>query len=284
MFLKVRRTWTLFKASWEVLKSDKELALFPVLSSLACLLLLASFIVPAVVSGAFDDGAPGAEEGSGQALALLLSFAFYFGSYFIVTFFNTALVSCALRRLEGGNPTIGYGIGEASSRLGLILQWTLLASVVGMILQALEEKAGWPGKIVISLIGTLWSLATFFVVPILVVERLGPVDALKRSVSLLKRTWGEQIASGIGFGMIGFLLGIPGILIIVAAIVLGAAGMPPFLAVSLGLLGVTWFIALAIVSATLQTIFQAALYLYATDGRARGPFTEEALKGSVVAK
>ncbi len=284
MFQRMSRTWTLFRASWEVLKSDKELALFPVLSSLACLLLLASFIVPAVISGAFDSAGPGTTGDDPPGLVLLLSFAFYFGSFFIVTFFNTALVACAVKRLEGGDPTIGYGISEASSRLGIILQWTLMASLVGMLLRALEERAGFLGRIVISLIGALWSLATFFVVPILVVERLGPVDALKRSVFLLKRTWGEQIASGIGFGMIGMLLGIPGILLVFGGFMMAGAGMPLFLAVSVGLLGVAWFIALAVVSATLQTIFQAALYLYATDGKARGPFTEEALRASVVRK
>src|SRR3990172_8634443 len=105
MFQRMSRTWTLFKASWQVLKSDKELALFPVLSSLACLLLLASFIVPAVVSGAFEGGGPGsgAEGEESQVMVLALSFAFYFGSFFIVTFFNTALVACAVKRLEGGD-------------------------------------------------------------------------------------------------------------------------------------------------------------------------------------
>jgi len=280
MFAKVTRSWTLFKASWEVLRADKELAVFPVLSSLACLALLAAIFVPAGFSGLFDGFAD--EDRGPPALFYGLLFAFYFGSFFVVTFFNTALVACAVKRLEGGEPTVSYGLGEAGSRLGIILGWTLLASTVGMILHAIEERAGLLGSIVSRLLGTLWALATFFVVPILVVERKGPLAALRESASLLKRTWGEQITSGVGFGLVGMLLGIPGVFLVAAGIAAGAAGAGAFMAVSIGALGVAWILGLAIVSATLQTIFQAALYLYARDGRARGAFSEESLRGAVV--
>jgi hypothetical protein len=276
------RSWSLFRASWSVMRKDPEMMVFPVLSGLACLLLLASFAVPVIVAGR-EQWQAHSERVNVQIGGGLLVL-YYFGAHFIMTFFNVALVACAVKRLEGGDPTVGYGIGEAADRIGIIAGWSLFSASVGLVLRALEERADFLGKIVISLVGVLWTLAAFFVVPILVVERKGPFAAIKESSALLKRTWGEQIIAGTGFGMISFLFMIPCLLLLVLAVVAGVQGAGPWVVVNLVAGGILGLVAVSVVTATLQSIFQTALYLYARDGQVRGPFAEEALRGAMVPK
>lgn len=277
---RLARSWTLFKASWQVLRSDKELILFPILSGAACVLLLLSFALPIALAG--DGGRFERIEEEGVAvLEWVLLFAFYFGTNFIVTFFNVALVACAVKRLDGGDPTIGYGIAEASSRLGLIVGWSLLSATVGLVLRAIEERSEWLGRLVAGLFGMLWALVSFFVVPILVVERKGPFAALKESGALLRKTWGEQLVAGFSFGLVSFLLMIPGVLILVGGIAAAVSGLPVLLWVNILAAGVVWLLGVGILSSTLKTIFQTALYLWARDGKARGPFAEATLRGAL---
>jgi serine/threonine protein kinase len=120
-----------------------------------------------------------------------LGFAFYLATSFVIVFFNTALISCALIRFDGGNPTLGDGLSAAVARLPQILGWALLSATVGTILKQVEERVPLVGKFVIGLVGMAWAILTFMVVPILAAEGLGPIAAVKRSTSLLRKTWGE---------------------------------------------------------------------------------------------
>src|SRR5690606_12092796 len=131
----------------------------------------------------------------------LFGFLFYLCQYFVIFFFNTALVGAAMIRLEGGDPTVSDGLRIARERMGAILGYAAIAATVGLVLRALEERAGFLGRIVIGLIGLAWTLATFLVVPVLVSQNVGPVEALKESVRLLKRSWGENLAGNVGIGL-----------------------------------------------------------------------------------
>ena len=132
-------------------------------------------------------------------------FLYYFINYFIIVFFNCALVACAMIRFRGGDPTVRDGLKAARERLGLIAAWALLAATVGVILRMIEERVGFLGKIVTAILGAAWTIATFFVVPVLVMENLGPVDAAKRSVGIVKKAWGESIVGNAGVGILTFL-------------------------------------------------------------------------------
>jgi hypothetical protein len=277
------------RQSWSVLRHDKELMVFPILSFLACLVVLASFIVPAFVfipgvADFFAEGRNGGERGELQPLVYAGLLLFYFVNYFVVVFFNTALVSCALFRFNGGNPTVADGLRAAASRLPQIAAWALLAATVGMILRAIEEKVDFVGKLVVSLIGLAWTVVTFLVVPVLAVEKLGPIAAVRRSTDLLRRSWGENLAGQFSLSAVGFLLGLPGILVVVLAGFLAAKTGSLVLALSIGGLGALYLIALSIATSTIQQVFLAGLYLYAAQGKVPAGFSEDVMKSAFLQK
>jgi hypothetical protein len=251
------------RASWDVLKRDKRLLVFPLLSGVCCLLVLASFAVPIFVTGAWHP--PGKAAGAARQVAYYGTlFAYYFVNYFVITFFNAGIVACAIERLRGGEPDVAFGFREAMARLPLIIGWALLSATVGLVLRVIEERSEKVGRIVAGLLGIAWGVVTYLVVPVLVVERKGPFAAMKSSGALLKQTWGERIVGGFSFGSIFFLLAIPAIILIGGGVYVGIAIHSLVLAGACILVGVILFLALALVQSALQSIFQAAVYLYAS--------------------
>ena len=260
---RIGRSWELVKQSFAILRSDKELMLLPVASAISCLLVSAVIlgggwlaIAPQVASAV----AANVHWRPSAPLLLVGLFLFYLANYFVIVFFNVALVGIAANRLGGGAWTLGDGLNLAWERKGKVLQWALLAATVGIILRMLEERMGWVGRLVVRLIGVAWTLACYFVVPVLAFEDLAPVDALKRSARLFRDNWGEQVVGGFSFGLIFFLLALPGLGIwLLGMMVAGAAGF----AVG-GVLMVLYFLLLSVVSSATQGIFMAALYRYAS--------------------
>jgi uncharacterized protein DUF6159 len=278
---KLARSWSLMGASFRVIRQDKELVLFPLISGTACLLLSASFAVPAYLLLPADlDHLTPLQQGIGLALA----FGFYFGTWFVMTYFNVALASCAVLRLRGGDPTFAYGMAEARSRIGLIARWALLAASVGLLLKAIEERAGFVGRIVSGFLGMAWSLASFFVVPIMVVDRLGPIAALKESAALFRKSWGERITAAVSFGLATLLFALPGVLLAAVAVLAMAQGGFTWTAGSLLAASLLWFGVLSLVMTAVQAVFQTALFLYVKDGTVAQGFDREALSTAYVAK
>jgi hypothetical protein len=280
---RIARGWELVKESWAILRQDKELMLFPILSSIACILVAASFAVPFLLvpdlGRAFMQQKDQAQaNGAGRIIGYVLAFAYYFVNYFVIVFFNVALVSCALIRFRGGNPTLGDGIGAACQRLPQIFAWSLLAATVGMLLRTLEERLSFLGRIVVGFIGLAWSLAIYFVVPVLAAERVGPLEAVKRSSKTLMKTWGESLVGNISMGMIGFLFALPGVALMVVAFAVGAAAQSIVLGIAIGACAVIYLVFLSVVMTTLQQIFLAGTYLYAAEGTVPPGFKEELLR------
>jgi len=258
MFAKISYTWGLMRASWDVLKADKTLLLFPLLSAICCIVVLASFAVPMFISGAWHPPQKGASQVDITVYYGLL-FLFYLANYFVITFFNTAIVSCAMLRMAGGAPTVGDGLREAAARLPQIAGWALLSATVGLVLRVIEDRSEKIGRIVAGLLGMAWTLVTFMVVPIIVAERKGPFGALKGSTVLLKKTWGEQLVGSFSFGAVFGLLTLPALALIVIAIMAGSTA-----AIVLSIVAaIIYMVALSLVQSALQSIFQAAVYLYA---------------------
>ena len=277
MFERLSRSWQLVKASSAVLKQDKELLLFPLISSISTLLVLACFAVPVIGLGALD-GLTGRGDGVISTAAYLIAFLFYLSQYFVIFFFNAALVGAAMIRLNGGNPTLGDGLRIASSKAASILGYAFIAATVGMILRAIQERVGFLGKIIVGILGAGWTLATYMVVPVLVTRDVGPVDAVKESAMLLKKTWGENIAGqaglGLAFGLIQFGIIIGGILLVVAAAM--TQNMP--LTILTAALVVVAVLVTALIHAALAGIYSAALYRYASGGEDTAGFNTAVLR------
>jgi hypothetical protein len=145
---------------------------------------------------------------------------------------------------------------------------------VGILLRALEERLSFFGRIAVSLFGAAWSLASYFVIPILAAEDVGPVEALYNSASLISETWGEELAGSFSFGLIFMLVALPGLAIpVVLGRGLGAAGSIAGL-----ILMVIYWVFLGIVSSTVQGIFNAALYRYAKTGEISTGFASSDFK------
>lgn len=264
MFERISNGWSLAKQSFAVLRMDKELLVFPLLSGIACLAVLASFAVPLWFSG-YVETVANDEQVQNNPLAYVVLFAFYAVNYFVIVFFNSALVACAVIRFKGGNPTLGDGLGAAMGRLPQIFGWALVAATVGVILQVIESRSERFGQIVASLLGMGWSIITFFVVPVIVIEKAGPITAVQRSTAILRKSWGESLTANFGIGIITFLLNIPAILLIVAGVFV-AASVNGILGGAIIAVGVLSVLLISLVSSAVNAIVLAALYLYgATD-------------------
>ena len=275
MFQRLTNSWELVKASWQVLLADKELMIFTVVAFFASLVVLVTFAVPTVLAGVLDSAVTNGDVG---VFSYVVAFLFYAVMYFVTIFFNSALVGAAMIRLEGGDPTVRDGFRIAFSKLGTIFGYAVIAATVGVILRTISERSGTLGRIVVSLVGFVWNIATFLVVPVLVVENVGPLDAVKRSANLLKQTWGEQIAGnlsvGVIFGLITFgviLLGIP---LVILAVLSGSVA----LVVTAVLLILLLIMLISLVSSTLSGIYTAAVYRYATTGDTGGYFDANMVK------
>jgi len=278
---KTATTWELMKASWHVLMRDKALLVFPVVSGVACFLVLLTFVVPALGLGAAGQG--NLFRGQGGVLGYVLLFCYYLCNFFVVFFFNAALVDFVVTRMHGGEPSIGASLRAATACMPQIAAWAVVSSTVGVVLKALEGRAGLLGRLVISLVGVAWTLVTYFVVPIIVVERKGALEAVGDSKDLLARTWGKQIVSGLGFGLLGFLLTIPAIAIIVAAIAGVAISQGHYAGGwgTLAIAAVLYLVALTIVLSALRAIFGVVLYMFAKTGSAPEGFDAAALRGAI---
>lgn len=243
----------MFKASWRVLRSRKELAVFPVLSGAAGLVVAIIFLTPAVFTVDFDSEDGGATPGT---YALLVGF--YLVSAYVAIFFNAALISQANIALKGGGPSVAGGLRTAGSMAGRLLPWALLTATVSMIIRVIEERLGFLGRIIGGLVGMAWNLVTYLVLPVMVLEGATTKPAVRRSAELFRGTWGENVLGNVGIGAIGVLLFLPSILLIG----LGAAAGGAVAMVLIGI-AVLWFLASLVVTSALSGIYQTALYHYA---------------------
>jgi len=274
------RSVMLVKASWDVLRADGELVVLPILSAIASLVVIAAFAAIGAVAGAIGH-LQNMERGSDIPLWFYAGlFVFYLAQYFIVVYFNTALVGAAIERLEGGNPTIRSAIAIADRRFGAIFGYALLSATIGLLLRMIAERLGIIGRFIESGVGLAWTVTTFLVVPVLAAEGVGPLQAVERSASLLKKTWGENL---IGNGGISLALAVVNVVIAVIGFGGGArlyAQGAHAVAISLFAVSAVLIIMVALISATLTGIYAAAVYHYAVNGRPPAGFGGGLIEGS----
>lgn len=245
---------------------DKELLWFPVFSAVGVGIIIAIFFAIGSATGAIDrlsetsTNANGEQTTAIQTGDIILAVIAFFLVYFVTIFFNAALVSAALERLRGGDPNVKSGLSHAFAHIHTILGWAIITASVSLILQiAKANQRNAFGRIALDIVGGVWEFLTFFVVPVLVSENVGPFGAIKRSSSLVRETWGRQITANFGFFIV-YLLAV--VIAIIPAFLLGL--VLPIAGIVTGLITVA--IAMAIVQA-LEGVFKAALYEYAMGER-----------------
>jgi len=276
MFDRISRSFHLATASWNVLYTDKKLILFPIVSGILALLVLLTFAgsLLGLHLGQVVDLDPQQNDAAKIWLGAAL-FVYYFFSYFAIIFCNSALVSCALMRFNGQEPTLGDGFRAAFARLPQIAAWSLVSASVGVILYMIENAWEKAGEIISAVLGTAWTVMTYFVVPVLVVEKTGPFAAVSRSVELLRKTWGEALVGGIGLGLFKFLVLLIPFLVIIGGVALLAAVQPFWIGLSVLGGGLLLLLLAAAMCAAVDTIFLTALYQYAAFEKVPGGFSRE---------
>ena len=275
MFESIGRSFALVKASWQILTEDRKLLVFPVLSGIATLVVVASFVLPLFLSGAVFGGAP-----AGKLPGIVYLFLFYVVCYFVAIFFNTGLITCVSAKLQGRDATVGEGLSNAARHLPAILAWAVIAATVGLILRIIGERSGLVGRIATAVVGGVWSLVTIFVVPVLVLEDRGVIGAVRESAALFRKTWGESVVGSVSLGLVFGAIVLLGAIGVVAAAVAGSLAVAA-LAVALFIILVA---AVAVVSSAMHGIFVVALYHYARNGTVPGPFDRGLVEKAFVPK
>ncbi len=263
---KLSRSWSLVSSSWQVLRHDKELLVLPALSAVVVVVCAAPFFGAAFLTSSTSGS--GAEDSvSFSPVGYALMFVGYLIGSYVTIFFQAALIHAANDRLSGGSPTLGTAIAGAYARAGHILPWALLSATVSVVLRAVQERTGLIGRLVVGLVGMAWTLVTFLVLPILVIEGTGVKDALSRSAGAFKRTWGENVVGNAGIGLVSVLAMLLGVLVCAPLIVVGIGS--DLLALTIGglVLAVLWVIVVSVGTAALSGVFQTALYRYAVLGQ-----------------
>ena len=269
MFATLSRSWEFAKISYGMLWACRRLVVFPVMSGAAALVVLASFAAPLWGMGTIEQwmAAYESEAGAttGQQVAMWSTlFAFYFASYFVIVFFNTALTACAMKFIAGEQPSVSDGLSMATKRLPQILGWAFVSALVGVALRAIESSNEKAGAIVAMLLGSAWTALTFFVVPVIVIEGDGPVGAFKKSAGVLKNTWGTALVGQFSMGFIGLLLALPVVLVCGGLAALAVASGSWEAAIPAIVLGVALLAIVGAVNSAADVVFKAVLYHYAT--------------------
>jgi hypothetical protein len=269
---RIRRGWALTKKSWGVLRENRELVRFPLYGAAATIVCAVIVVGPGLYL--IDDG----KVWFGGPLAVI---GFYLLAL-IGTYFSVGLAACADMIFHGRDATIGDGLAVARSRFSQIAGWAAVSTVVGLVLSALENQ-GAAGQIFGRLLAVGWSLITFLAAPVIAFEGTGPFATMKRSASMFRSRWGQQVTGNIAIGGAVALFGIlPSALLIVAGVMVWAS--TSFVGALLVVIGVIGFAISVLISSALSGIFGVALYRYALDGEAVGGFTAEEMDSAVRTK
>lgn len=216
---RIQQGWRIGFESLSVLKAHRNLLLFPILSTISLMLVLATFATTFFgLTGYELEAIPAYFEFENEETIFIALFVYYLINYFVIVFFNVGLVHCIKMAFDGEFPTVGDGLKYSVSRIRNIFTWAVLAATVGVILKVIEDRMGWLGSIVAGMIGIVWSLATFFVVPIIANEDVSPIEAMKRSGRLMKEKWGEAVGANFSF-FIFYLVGYSAVIAFIVAFV-----------------------------------------------------------------
>jgi len=271
MFTRMKQGWALTKKAWSVVRDHPGLAKLPLIGGILAVVATLLFVGPGVLLAASD---PDATRFAGYALIAI-------GSYlasFLVIYYNVILAAAANDALEGREPDVPAARQIAKNRIPTIAGWALISALVSLAFAIIRDRGGIAGRIAATFGAAIWGLVTFLVVPVLALEGIGPVDAIKRSGSLVRQRWGQQVTGNLVIGGIATLFTFLGIAIGVGGVMLIAGGTAwGVLGAVLVLLGVVVAIGASIFAGATRGVFGVALYHFVAEDRAVGPFTSNEL-------
>lgn len=282
---KLKASKIILLESWAVLKQDREILWFPVISailSVISMIAISSFFYYLMLRNNFDFSKFGGEDAVLNATDKVYLYSFMFVCYiftlFIMNFFQSGLFTIVQARFSGNNLSFSEGMNGAKKNIGKIFLWSLISATVGVILQIIANTSKKLGQIIASLLGTAWNILTYFSLPALVIGNLSVVDSFKESASVIRKTWGETFI--LNFGVSAILTLVTFLVFVFSAglvFIFPSAGM---------LIGVIIFfiifvVCISILSSTLNSIFKLALYNYARTGQVPVGFSSDVIKSAV---
>ncbi len=262
----------LAKISWRTLRDHKALMAFPAMGVVLALIIGLLFTLPGILLLTLTNVL--------WAAIILFAVSGYLIA-FTGVFVGVGLCATVDKVLRGEDAHFADGIHVARERIPEIAKWALMVATVALIIRVIQSKFDGIGGVVGALSGLAWSLVSFLAIPVITFEGLGPIKALKRSSSLFKQRWGQQmVGQAITGGVVGVLIVLPGLaLAIIGAIMIGGGTVAAGVAVLV--IGAVIMIIGSVVGGTLSQILSVALYHYAADGQAVGPFSSDTLQGVV---
>jgi hypothetical protein len=270
---RIKRGWALTKKSWGLLREHPSLIRFPLYGAVATTLLAIVTLGPGLYFWEEDQLA--------GAIPIIVIGVYVLS--FVGFYFSVGLAACADMIFRGQEATIGDGLAVARSRIAQISGWAAVSAAISLVMGLLENQGGTLGTVAARLVGMAWSLITFLAVPVIAIEGTGPFETIKRSGTLFRERWGQQITGNIAIGAAVFLIGVlPAVLLILAGVALWSAAS--FLGAVLVVVGALVLAIALLVSRALSGIFGVALYRYALDGEVVGGFTQEDLESAVKVK
>ncbi|MBI5332194.1 MAG: hypothetical protein HZB65_01335 [Candidatus Aenigmarchaeota archaeon] len=266
-FSRLTASIQLIKESWDILKKDKELLLYPLVSGIIIIMLFFAMIVPVILTA----GA------SGIFWAFI---GFYFIASIIGVFFTASLMASANMRLNGKDSRFSNGIGIALKNLPQLIIWALINATIGLILRSIAEGDNLIAKIISYVIAFAWSFLTLFTIPVIIFEKKNSLSAIKRSGEIFKKTWGESVIGQFSIGSL-FVLGVlAGIILVLLALFTGIFA----LFIIMLILVVIGLIILYLITSALDGIYITALYNYATKKKLPKGFSRDFIKSAFLRK
>jgi hypothetical protein len=270
---RIKRGWGLTKKSWALLNEHRELIRFPLYGAVATTLLAIVFLGPGLFLWEEDQVA--------GAIPIIVIGVYVLS--FVGFYFSVGLAACADMIFRGQQATIGDGLAVSRSRIAQISGWAAVSAAISLVMGLLENQGGALGTVAARLVGMAWTLVTFLAVPVIAIEGTGPFETIKRSGSLFRERWGQQITGNIAIGAAVFLLGVlPAAVLIVGGILVWSS--VAFLGALLVVIGALVLAIALLVSRALNGIFGVALYRYALEGQVVGGFSQEDMESAVKVK
>jgi hypothetical protein len=272
MFRRMREGWELTKKSWSVVRTHPKLLRLTITGGLMALLVALVVGGPGLWLSTSDI------DSTRYVGWVLLAIASYLASFFVI-YFNVALAAAADDALAGRDPDLSAAKARARGQLPAIAGWALVSMIVALLINGLRDRGGNAGRLLGSIGAAAWGFVTFFVVPVLALEGLGPIAAIKRSAQLVRQKWGQQVTGNVAIGGLTTLVTILGAIVLVGGVVLVVSGATANVAIGAALVAVGGSIVIAssIVSGAIRGVFGVALYHFGVDDEARGPFDRSEL-------